>query len=271
MKKSNALQDLKPPIRGLILDMDGVLWKDATPIGDLSRIFDRIRSAGLKAVLATNNATLTVDQYIKKMAGFGVVIEPWQVVTSGLATAETLNKAFPQKGVVFVVGENGLTAALREAGFTPITDPEDATPAVAVVAGFDRSLTYQKLSRAMRDIRSGARFYGTNPDVTFPTPDGLVPGAGSIIAALQAATGQQPVVIGKPAPAMFRLCAGRMQLDMADVLVVGDRLETDIAGAQAVGARSAVVLSGVSSREQAEAWKPKPTLVAADLSTLLGA
>lgn len=265
------LEQLSPEVRGLILDGDGVLWKDMAPIGDLGRIFEQIRQLGLKAVLATNNATMTVDQYLQKLAGFGAKLEAAQIVTSAHATAAVLANAFPEKGSVYVVGESGLLEALCEAGFKTVTYPDDDTPVAAVVAGFDRSFTYQKLRRAMWHVRAGAKFYGTNPDPTFPTPAGLVPGAGAIIAALQAATGIMPSIIGKPAPSMFSLCAERMQLGMQQILVVGDRLETDIAGGQRAGARTALVLSGVSTQEQAQRWEPKPDLIAADLSTLIGA
>ncbi len=269
MNKAETIAQLKPPVRGLILDGDGVLWKDRSPIGDVSAMFERIRKAGLKAVLATNNATMTVDSYIEKFAGFGVKLEEWQIVTSAHAAAAALLRAFPDKGALYVVGETGVINALCEAGFSTITDPDDDTPVVAVVAGMDRGMTYDKVRRAMWHIRAGARFYGTNPDKTFPTPAGLVPGAGVMLAAIQAATGTDPIIIGKPAPFMFELCAERMGLDLSEVLAVGDRLETDIAGAQGVGARTALVLTGVSTREQAEQWTPRPDIIAADLASLL--
>ncbi len=271
LKKESMLQKLAPAVRGVILDMDGVLWKDAMPIGDLAGIFSCMRSAGLKIILATNNATLTVDQYLQKLAGFGVDLEPSQIITSSHATASALAKAFPEGGAVYVIGENGVITALAESGFSAITDPEDETPVLAVVGGIDRALTYQKLRRAMFHIRAGARFYGTNPDTTFPTPAGLVPGAGSILAALQSASGTNPIVIGKPSPFMFQLSAERLQLRIDEILVVGDRLETDIAGAQAIGARTALVLSGVSTLEQANGWQPKPDLIVENLATLVGA
>ncbi len=262
---------ISPAVRGLVLDMDGVLWKDTAPVGDLALIFRRISSAGLKVMLATNNGTLTVDQYLEKLASFGVQLDPWQIVTSANGVAATLVKAYPQKGPVYVVGETGVVAAVRDAGFAPITDPYDDTPAIAVVAGLDRSLTYDKVRRAMFNIGHGARFYGTNPDPTFPMPEGPVPGAGSVLAAIQAASGTEPIVIGKPSPLLFAICAERLQLDKSQLLVVGDRLQTDIAGGQAFGARVALVLSGISTREQADHWNPKPDIIARDLAELVGA
>ncbi|MBI3739903.1 MAG: HAD-IIA family hydrolase, partial [Chloroflexi bacterium] len=259
------LDQLSSPVRGLILDMDGVLWKDDTPIGDLPAIFKRIASRGLQVVLATNNATKTVDEYLAKLCGFGVTLEPRQIVTSSEATAYVLSQKFSPhprplsqnwergEGVraVFVIGENGIISALHEKGFTPITDPDDKAPVLAVVVGIDRTVTYQKLRRATLHIRAGVPFYGTNPDKTFPTPIGLVPGAGAILAAIEAATDVKPIVIGKPSPFMLELSAERIGLTKDEVLVVGDRLETDIAGGQAMGARTALVLSGVSTYEEA--------------------
>jgi len=270
LKKASMFEHLTPPIGALVLDMDGVLWKNAVPIGDLARIFRRMQASGPKILLATNNATMTVDDYIKKLAGFGVSLEPWQIVTSSHGVAATLSREFPSKGSVFVVGEAGVISSLCEAGFSVITNPDDVTSVVAVVGGMDRGFNYAKLRRAMTHIRSGARFYGTNPDPTFPTPEGLVPGAGAMLAALKIAGGTEPIIIGKPAPYMFQLCAERSKLSMQEMLIVGDRLETDIAGGQAVGARTALVLSGVSTIEQADRWQPQPDLIAPDLATLVG-
>ena len=263
------LESQTPPLRGLILDMDGVLWKDMSPIGDLHMIFDHIRARDIKVVLATNNATSTIEEYLVKLRGFGVSLEPWQIVTSADAVSHALLKAYPKKGAVFVVGENGLISALCGNGFDPITDPENETPVIAVVGGIDHSLTYQKLRRAASHIRAGAAFYGTNPDATFPTPKGLVPGAGSILAAIETAAEVKPIVIGKPSPFMFELSAERMGLGKDEILVVGDRLETDIAGGQGVGCRTALVLSGVSTLKQSREWKPAPDFVVNDLAELV--
>jgi 4-nitrophenyl phosphatase len=256
-------------IKALILDMDGVLWRENTPIGDLPAIFARMRERGLKVALATNNATRTVDEYLQKLDGFGVMLEPWQIITSSLATADTLAKKFPGGGAVFVVGENGIQRTLEERGFRPIIDPQDETRVVAVVTGMDRSVSYQKLRRATLHIRAGVPFYGTNPDRTFPTPQGLAPGAGSILAAIEAATDVKPIIIGKPQPAMMDMALEKLGTKPEESLVVGDRLETDIAAGQASGCKTALVLSGVSTREQAEAFRPATDFIVKDLSSLI--
>jgi 4-nitrophenyl phosphatase len=256
-------------IQALILDMDGVLWRDDTPVGDLPSIFARISEHGLKVALATNNAAKTVHEYLEKFSGFGVTLEPWQIITSSLATADTLAKGFPNGGPVFVIGENGIQRALEERGFQPVSDPQDETRPVAVVAGIDRTITYAKLRRATLHIRAGVPFYGTNPDKTFPTPQGLVPGAGAILAAIEAATDIKPTIIGKPQPAMMVMALERLGTKPQETLVVGDRLEADIAAGQAAGCRAALVLSGVSTVQQAKAWKPAPDFIVEDLSALI--
>ena len=263
------VDSLQPPIRGLIVDMDGVLWKDSVPIGDLPTVFHAVESRGLKIVLATNNATMTVAENLTKLSGFGVKLEPWQIVTSAEAVARALSLRFPDRGAVFVVGEDGVRSALTAQGFRVVGDLIDDPTVVAVVAGLDRGLTFQKLRQATSYIRSGAAFYGTNPDTTFPTPGGLIPGAGAILSALAAASETAPIVVGKPAPYLFELALERMQLLKDQVLVVGDRLETDVDGGEAWGVRTALVLSGVSKREQLLGRQRQPDLVAADLTELV--
>jgi 4-nitrophenyl phosphatase len=264
------IQTLDPPIRGLILDVDGVLWKDAEPIGDLSAAFSVIRALGLQVCIATNNAMNSIEHYRLKLKAFGVAVDGAQIITSAEATADTLLAAFPGRGTVFLVGEVGVERALEERGFQVVTDPTTEASFDAVVAGIDRDLSYARLQKASTLIRAGAPYYGTNPDPTFPTPAGLVPGAGAILAAISTASGMLPTVVGKPSPLLFETAARRMSLAAGELLVVGDRLETDIKGGQVFGARTAVVLSGVSNQYDVAAWKPAPTIVAPNLGALLG-
>jgi 4-nitrophenyl phosphatase len=250
-------------IQSLILDMDGVIWRASEPIGDLHAIFERIAGRRWKVALATNNATRTIGMYVERLASFGVNVLPWQVINSAQAAARFLKAHFPRGGPVYVIGERGLIEALEEQGFH-----HSEANALAVAVAMDRGLTYDKLRRATLLIRGGALFVATNPDRTFPTPEGLVPGAGAILAALEAATYQQPVVCGKPAPEMYRMALERLGTPPEHTLVVGDRLETDIAGAQVLGCPTALVLSGVASRQEAEAWQPAPDLIVEDLTEL---
>jgi 4-nitrophenyl phosphatase len=256
---------LIPGIRGLILDMDGVLWRDQQPIGDLPSIFRRIESLGLNVTLATNNATRSTDQFVEKLEGFGVRLEPWQIITSAQATVFYLRQAFPPGGEVYVVGEIGLVHTLEAAGYVHGSDNP-----LAVIVGLDRSINYEKLCKASLLIRSGIPFIATNTDPTLPTPEGLVPGAGAIVGAIRIASGVDPVIIGKPSPMLYTLAIERMRLSPHEVLVVGDRLDTDIFGAHKIGCRTALVLSGATSSEIALAAQPQPDIIAEDLSILIG-
>ena len=252
-------------VHGLILDMDGVLWKDHEPIGNLPSIFERIHRLGLKVILATNNATKDVQNYLDKLQSFGVKLESWQVVNSSMAAVSYLKRRFPQAGPVYVVGMDGLKRTLSEAGF----DHREQGEVLAVVVGMDRSLTYAKLRRATLLIRAGVPFIGTNSDRSFPTPDGLAPGAGAILAAIHTASDVAPIICGKPEPELYQLAMDRLMLLPEAVLAVGDRLETDILGGQAIGCRTAVVLSGVATPEAAASWQPPPDLVASELSSVI--
>ncbi len=254
----------EPSIKALILDMDGVIWKQNEPIGNLPGIFAEIQDRGLKFCLVTNNSTLTVEAFRKKLAALGVKAGSEQVITSAQAAAHYLKGLFPDGGPVFIIGETGLTDSLVGQGFF-----EAESDILAVIAGFDREFNYSKLARAALLIRQGAAFIGTNPDRTFPTPEGLLPGAGAILAALQAAAGTDPTIVGKPAPAMYHIALERMQVQPQDVLVIGDRLETDIAGAQQIGCRTGLVLSGVSSHADAQSWQPAVDFIEPDLTTML--
>lgn len=251
-------------IRGLILDMDGVLWKDHEPIGDLQAIFQTIKDLGWIPVLATNNATRTVEEYQEKVKGFGIELELWQFVNAAHATLSYLRQTYPGGGPIYLIGSPALRKTLEEGGYF---HAEKDT--LAVVAGMDRNITYEKLRNATLLIRSGLPFIGTNPDKSFPTPEGLTPGTGAILAAIQAASDQEPIICGKPSPEMYRVAMERMHTAPAETLVIGDRAETDISGAQAIGCRCALVLSGVTTAKQAKAWKPAPDMIATDLSQVL--
>lgn len=244
--------------------MDGVIWRGSEAIGDLKSLFTKIDRIGWKVIFATNNATRTIQQFIDALASFGVKVEPWQVINSAIAVIYLLCQKFPQGGPVYIIGEQGVLDACSEKGFY-----QSESGALAVIAGMDRKLTYDKLKTATLLLRAGVPFIGTNPDLTFPTPDGLVPGAGSILAALTAASGITPVIVGKPEPLMYRIALERLKLPPDKALVIGDRPETDITGAQLIGCRTALVLSGVTTAEQAIAWRPAPDIIANDLESVV--
>ncbi len=195
-------------IRALILDMDGVLWRADEPIGNLPDIFRQIETRGLKVAFATNNSTRTAEMYVARLASFGVQIAPWQVVTSSMAAAHLLKKRFPQGGPVFAIGEDGVMQALQSEGFTPLS-VEEASAAQAVLMGIDRKITFEKIREATLLVREGKPFYATNPDKTFPTPRGEIPGAGAWVSVIVTSTVITPIYAGKPYPYLLELALER--------------------------------------------------------------
>ncbi len=256
-------------IKALILDMDGVLWRGNEPIDDLPTIFETIAARGLKVILATNNSTRTAEKHLEKINSFGVNLSVEQILSSSMAAAVLLKEDFPDGGDLYVIGHEGITNAVETLGFRVFQEAEMPENPVAVVSGIDWEITYEKIANAATLIRKGAPFYGTNPDKTYPTPNGLMPGAGTILAAIETASGVSPIVAGKPEPYLFQLAMRRMGVLPGETLMVGDRLETDILGGQRAGCYTAQVLSGVSTRAEGEAMTPKPNIIAKNLEEVL--
>lgn len=259
---------LPSQIKALILDMDGVLWKADAPIGDLPSVFKRIRERGLKFVFATNNGTKTPEEYRQKLASLGVDVDASQVITSALGLAFLLERTYPPGTRVFMIGGNGVRAALEDKGFE-VLPLERAPEAQVVVQGIDRGINFEKVAEATLLVRNGIPFYTTNTDRTFPTPRGEIPGSGAWLSVITTATAVDPVSAGKPSPFLMELALERLGTRKEETLVVGDRLETDIAAGQAAGCPTALVLSGVSTKEETEAWEKKIDIVADDLFTLV--
>ena len=251
-------------IKSLILDMDGVLWRESAPIGDMTHIIQKIKQLNLKVVLATNNATRTPRQYVEKLASFGVEVTEDQVINSSMGVAYLLSKRFPDGGSVYVVGESGLVQALEDAGFHQSEDN-----CLAVIVSMDRNINFEKMKKATLLIRSGVPFYGTNPDRTYPTPRGLIPGAGAIIGAIEIATDVAPIIAGKPNPTLYEFALERLGTTPQETLIVGDRLETDVTGGQRLGCPTALVLSGIATREQAERHQPAIDFIVPTLGDLV--
>jgi 4-nitrophenyl phosphatase len=231
------MMTIKQPIQALLLDMDGVLWRDTEPIGNLPAIFDRINQLGWKTTFVTNNATRSIAQYEDKLRSFGVNASPKQIINSGLATAIYLEERNPGGGPVFIVGESGLFDTLEEYGFS-----QSENDPVAVVASLDRDLTYEKLRVASDFIRAGVPFLGTNPDPSLPTSGGYVPGTGAL---------------------------KKMGVNPEQALAVGDQMPTDIAAGIETGCQTALVLTGVSDESTANSFDYHPTYIVQDLSQLL--
>ncbi len=258
-------------IRYLILDMDGVLWRGDTPMPGLTAFFETLAELKIPFVLATNNASKSPEQYEEKFAGFGVAVETSQVLTSAEATAAYLNKQYPSGSKVFVVGGVGITVALTRHSFNVLTVEDVLAGGMVscVVIGFGRDITYDQFAAAAILINKGAQFVGTNPDVTFPSEWGKLPGAGSFIAMIQTATGAEVTIIGKPGPIIFQDALSRLGGTGENTAIVGDRLNTDIAGGKAAGIKTILLLSGISTRDDlAQADGLQPDFVFEDISDL---
>jgi 4-nitrophenyl phosphatase len=255
-------------IDAMIIDVDGVLWRDRAMLPGVHDFFGWLNDRRMPFIIATNNATSTVAAIRDRLIAAGVAIPETLVITSAKAAAGFLRHQVPPATPVYVIGETGLRAAVLEAGLR-IVDRGEA--AEVVVAGLDRGLSWGSLSEATLAIRAGALFVATNTDATFPSERGLLPGAGAVIAALQTASGVQPVVIGKPEPHLFLAAVEGLGSRPDRTLVVGDRLETDILGAQRGGLPSALILTGVARREELSTASVQPDWVFADLPALTAA
>jgi 4-nitrophenyl phosphatase len=250
-------------IRAVILDMDGVLWRGSEILPGVADFFAFLQQRAIPFALATNNSTKTVNTYVERLNSIGIPAGSTQVVTSAVATAEYVRSHYPPDTPVYIIGQEGIRQALAEQGFR--NDPDQAQ---VVVVGIDFDINYEKLKTATLRIRAGADFIGTNGDRTFPLPEGLVPGNGSLLAAIEAATDVMPTIIGKPETAMFEVALNRMGTPPVQTLMVGDRLETDILGAQRAGLYSALVLTGITSAGQAHTAGIQADGVFDDLSSV---
>ena len=251
-------------VRHLLIDLDGVLYRGDMPLDRAAEFVRWLRGRGIAFRLVTNNATLTQAQYATKLRGMSIDVEEREVFTSSLATALYLKRQEASGQTAFVIGEEGLLEALRAVNISAVDHHPDW-----VVVGLDRHVTYSRLAQAALALQAGAAFVGTNPDLSFPTERGLVPGAGALQAVLIATTGIEPVVIGKPQPLMLELAMQSLGSTAHDTAMLGDRLDTDIRGASSLHMPSILVLTGVSTRDDLQASEDRPTLVVNHLGDLM--
>ncbi|WP_219837519.1 TIGR01457 family HAD-type hydrolase [Paenibacillus sp. R14(2021)] len=228
-------------IRGLLIDLDGTLYHGGIMIPGADELVRMLQREGLRYLFVTNNSSASPEVVAERLRGMGIPARPDDVVTSAQGAAAYLAEQMPGANV-HVIGEAGLREAIQEAGLNLETDQPDV-----VVQGIDRELTYDKLAAAAAHIRSGARYILTNPDRLLPSEHGLIPGAGSISAMLQASSGVQPVVIGKPSTILMDVALKRLGLAPEETWVVGDNPATDIAAGLAAGCLSVLVLTGLAT------------------------
>jgi len=270
-----------------IFDMDGVLYRGSALMPYAKETLDRLRRSGWQVFFATNNSTATRDEYVRRLAQLGLGGDLEHVVTSAYATAHYLERLDPAPKDVFVVGADGLRTEIRDVGISVrdantlpgMHPPPDAAadgvspgamrrylvsvplppPADTVVVGLDLHLTYAKIAEAQRAILAGARFVCSNKDRAYPVEGRLLPGAGTIVAAIEVATGQTAVCIGKPEPFLFEevlrragIKGGRALGGVESVVVVGDSTDYDIVAAHRVGAVGVLILTGLTEESALE-------------------
>ena len=280
---------MSTPGRGLLLlvDLDGVVYRGPVPVPGVAAVLKDRADRGDDVVYVTNNSMWYRNEYVTRLADMGAPVDPDRIVSSPRATALFLREHHPEVRRVLAVGAGGLERELRDAGFEVTTAAHAATLLArdgiesweaanapdAVVVGLDPQLTYLRVAVAADCIRHGAQFIATNRDPVYPTERGLRPGAGSVVAAVEATTGVTPISIGKPEPYLLREAAHAVGRSPEEAVMIGDGIGTDIAAAHAVGARSVLMLTGVTTRDQVEALPPEqqPTVIAADAGELAAA
>ncbi len=251
-----------------IIDLDGVIYLMNEPVPGSAETVRRLASEGKKFIFLSNNSAPTVPEYIEKLGRFGIEIDDGQIINSALAVRRYLerNHDYEDK-TAFVIGEEGLRAAIGSMGIR-LLEGEEGRRADFVFVGWDRRFDYEKLKVAELAVRNGAVYVATNTDATYPTPVGLWPGTGSLVAAVNAASGAEPVVVGKPDPFIIHMAIEKLGSKPEESLVIGDRLDTDIEAGIAAGVDTLLVLSGVSTEKDLEETGVRPTYVRRDLSGL---
>jgi HAD superfamily hydrolase (TIGR01450 family) len=268
----------------LLVDLDGVVYRGAAPVPGVAAVLAARAALGDDVVYVTNNSMWYRTEYVTRLSDMGAPVDADRVVSSARATALYLRDHEPGVSRVLALGAGGLERELRDAGLDVTTAAHAATRVSqegidamtaantpdAVVVGLDPQLTYLRLAVAADCIRAGARFIATNRDPIYPTERGVRPGAGSIVAAVEATTGVVPVSIGKPAPYLLEEAARAVGREAGEAIMIGDGLGTDVAAAQVVGARSVLMLTGVTTAAQLEGLPDdeRPTEVAADAAGL---
>ena len=251
-------------VRSYVIDMDGVLYRGETILPHVHDFLGALSAARVPYVMVTNNSTRTPEQYVEKLAGMGLTTTADRVVTSGLATRAWLDERYPAGTRIYLIG----MPALVETVFGDGRYRPAGVDADVVVSGADWELTFEKLKTATIAIRRGADWVATNPDTTFPSEQGIIPGAGAILAAIAAATSATPVVIGKPEPGMLIEAAAMMHTSPGETAMLGDRLDTDILAGQRAQFVTVLVLTGVTTPDELDGASIQPDVVVPDLAPL---
>jgi NagD protein len=250
-------------IRSWLMDMDGVLVHEEQAIPGAVDFLGRLRERETPFLVLTNNSIYTRRDLAARLRASGLDVPESAIWTSALATASFLEDQRPG-GSAFVIGEAGLTTALHEAGYT-LTDREPDY----VVLGETRTYSFERLTRAIRLVDAGARFIATNPDPTGPSPEGALPATGSVAALISRATGVQPYFVGKPNPLMMRSALNAIDAHSEHTAMIGDRMDTDVISGLEAGLETILVLTGVTTREEAERFPFRASRVVDSVADLL--
>ncbi|WP_224753425.1 HAD-IIA family hydrolase [Paenibacillus terricola] len=254
------------PMKGVLLDLDGTLYHGSVMIPGADRLMQLLIDHNIPFRYVTNNSSLTPDAFAARLRGMGLPATPEDVCTSASAAAEYVASIHPGARV-YIIGETGLREAAISAGLEPVENGADI-----VLQGIDRELTYAKVAGAVDQLLKGAKFVMTNPDLLLPSEHGLMPGAGSIGAMIQAASGQVPIVVGKPSAILMNYALKRLGARADETWVVGDNLATDIGAGKAAGCGTALVLTGLTTADNLEMYAEKAgcraDVVCADLDAL---
>lgn len=254
-------------IKYWLLDMDGVLVHEQDPIPGAPEFIDRLKELGIPFMVLTNSSIYSRRDLAARLARTGLAVPEDSIWTSALATATFLDSQRPG-GSAFVVGEPGLATALHEFGYTiDEVDPD------YVVLGETRTYSFERITQAIRLIMNGARFIATNPDNVGPAPGGVLPATGSVAALISRAAGVEPYFVGKPNPLMMRSALNSLNAHSEETAMVGDRMDTDVVSGIEAGLKTVLVLSGVTTREEAERYPYLPSRIVdsvADLTAGLG-
>jgi phosphoglycolate/pyridoxal phosphate phosphatase family enzyme len=253
-------------IDGFVCDLDGVVYRGDEPIPGAIPTLHELERRGLRVVLCTNNSTHTVETYINKLRAMDFEVGPERLLTSAVVAGEVLVERDLVGARALVIGGQGLRAAVEGAGLEITRGPKGVE---VVIVGRDLDFDFDALRRAADAVRSGAVFLATNDDATYPSATGTEPGAGALVAAIETASGRRAEVLGKPHRPMMNRAAARFDPG-ARVAMVGDRADTDLAGAAAMGWTTVLVLSGVTRPEEVGAIRPEPDYVINNLAGLLG-
>ena len=245
------------------MDMDGVLVHEDRAIPGADRFVARLRELGLPFLVLTNNSIYTRRDLAARLSQGGLDVPEESIWTSALATASFLESQRPG-GSAFVIGEAGLTTALHQAGYTMTERDPDY-----VVLGETRTYSFERITQAIRLVATGARFIATNPDPTGPTPDGPLPATGSVAALISRATGVEPYFVGKPNPLMMRSALNAIGAHSETTAMVGDRMDTDVVSGLEAGMHTVLVLTGSTSRDEAERFPFRPSRIVASVADLV--